>query len=274
MHYHSVPFFTEREWAAMSTVTATTRELALLLLPVFLLVRLSYDYACGLMGDAITFKALVRSLYTCVGVLLLLVSYSELLEKLDLVVSAAISALNTDQLIEKMLARRQEELAAAEASSWYFLPSLLGLLKRLVTEWGIPYLRTFLIYLRGYLLIFSTQVGPLALAASLLPGRCGSAFGTWLGMHLSVLCWGITMAILDVSIAIASHQPAGTLEAGVRDWIGTLAFGAMYLLLAPLTSLYLGHLASDAFFDRTKAALASSLPAPHLLLHRARRLLS
>ena len=45
MHYHSVPFFTERTWAAMSPASAPTCELALLLLPFFLLLLVVFPVA-------------------------------------------------------------------------------------------------------------------------------------------------------------------------------------------------------------------------------------
>ena len=67
----------------MSHVTDKTLEVALLLLPVFCLIRFCFDYAQGLLGEEITFKALIRSLYFGVGLLLLLLSYTQFAEKLE-----------------------------------------------------------------------------------------------------------------------------------------------------------------------------------------------
>ena len=106
---------------------------------------------------------------------------------------------------------------------------------------------------------FSTQVGPLAIAISMLPGQCASALTTWLNMHLSLLCWGITMGLLDLSLALASNYTAPTIEAGLRDWLAAVAFSAMYLLVAPLTSLYIGHTMGNSLFTKSGNILSSQL---------------
>ena len=83
--------------------------------------------------------------------------------------------------------------------------------------------------IRGYLLVFSTQVGPLALAAHLLPG-CGSrALSTWLAMHLSFLGWGVTLFILDRMLAHVGLDALAMTDEG-RDSITTLVL----LLIVPL----------------------------------------
>ena len=278
MHYRSIPYFSEREWTAMSHVTDKTLEVALLLLPVFCLIHFCFDYAQGFLDEEITFKALMRSLYSGVGLLLLLLSYPQFVEKLDWLIAALINAFDDKKAIEALLEEMNSALedSQEERTAWLLnpLPSIVTWLKYLALKWGIPFLRAFLNYLRGYLLIFSTQVGPLAIAISMLPGQCGSALATWLNMHLSLLCWGITMGLLDLSLALVSNYNAPTVAAGLRDWLAAVAFGAMYLLVAPLTSIYIGHTMGNSLFTKSSNILSSQLlkKLPQSLVRWAKKL--
>ena len=103
-------------------------------------------------------------------------------------------------------------------------------------------------HIRGYLLLFSAQVGPLAIAASILPGKLGGTLHTWFKVYLSLLAWGITTAILDrtfASIDLALWSIVGSLH----DWITTIALSLMYLFVGPLTSIYLGHTLGNGFLS-------------------------
>ena len=255
MQYRSIPYFSEREWSVMTHITGRTLEIALLLLPIFAVVRFAFEHTKGLWSAQPIFKALISALFTAVGLLFLLVTYAQLLEKLDWLTAAIIDGLNHRKSIEALL----EQLLIAledqrgEASAWAInpIPSIITGVKFISIKWGIPVLRAFLHYIRGYLLVFSTQVGPFAIAFSLLPGRCASALRSWFSMHLSILSWGITMALLDLSMAMASYHITPTPGAAVRDWLASLVFKSFYVIVAPLTALYIGHNVGGSLLTQT-----------------------
>ncbi|MEL6413054.1 MAG: hypothetical protein AAFQ08_02935 [Bacteroidota bacterium] len=278
MTYHSVPMFSEREWAAMTQITNHLLEVSLHLLPLFWLMRFVSDYTQGFLGEELTLKTLFKSLYSGMGLLLVLSAYPQLMEILEHLVGAIIDHINEKARVDRMLENYYVFLGAPLGRLcipfWSNIPSLLTIIKRFIFEFGIPFMRYYLIYLRGYMLIFSTQVGPLAIALSILPGRSAAALQTWFGMHCSLLCWGITMAILDASLAIMTGQCTYWLSEFIRDYIGAVTYETMYLLLAPLTSFYLGHAASDSLFHNSSSLFRGELlrATPKFLLRIGRML--
>ena len=82
------------------------------------------------------------------------------------------------------------------------------------------------------------------MAVSILPGTFAQVFSTWLGLPLSFLAWGITMALLDLLLE-PGYRPMFWPTDLIRDWLGAQAFAAMYLLVIPLTSLYIDRMMSS-----------------------------
>lgn len=233
----------------MSAITDKTLEVALFLLPLFFLLRITWDYAqAAALGQP---QALFSALYEAVALLLLLICYAQILEAIDLLVDGIIRAMRDRNKLITLLRCIHGVLD-------HPVSSFINLLKRFFTFKSLLFTRGFLAFLRGYLLIFSTAVGPLALAASILPGH--RVFFSWLSMHCSFLCWGITMAVLDFMITLVGYTSLTGVMDIVRDWIGAQAFAAMYLFVAPLTSLYMGHRMSNGL------ALVSSMIMQRSLL--------
>ena len=104
-----------------------------------------------------------------------------------------------------------------------------------------------------------TQVGPLAIAASVLPGKLGGTVYMWFKLHLSFLAWGITVAILDrllVTIDLVPWSTAGS----IHDLVTTIALCLMYLFIGPLTSMYLGNTLGNGFFSAGLGAAKTIFP--------------
>ncbi len=164
---------------------------------------------------------------------------------------------------------RLTEVKEKHPHTWWiraYLPSLLSMLRKIFSWTGLFSLRTLMMHIRGYLLLFSTQVGPLAIAISILPGKLGGTIHMWFKIHLSFLAWGITTALLDrlfASINLASWSVGGSLH----DWITTIALSLMYLFVGPLTSIYLGNTLGNGFFS-------AGLGAPQLLRRWAIKMIS
>lgn len=80
------------------------------------------------------------------------------------------------------------------------------------------------------------MMGPLSIAASLLPGSSG-IFKFWLKTTLSVFCWSVTLAILDVMMF------ASLVTLKVDIW-GYIAIIAMYLKVPSITSMFMNSMGS------------------------------
>lgn len=216
----------------MSDVTGRTLTVALFLLPFFFLLRITHDYTRATLGEEQ--RTLFRGLYEAIILLVLLTGYAQLMEALDMLTYGIMKSLRHQSLLIRLLRGISEAIL-------FPVSTTINFFRKLFTFFDLVYVRAFLIYLRGYLLIFSTAVGPLTIAVSILPGSLSKTLPTWLSVHLTFLAWGITMTLLDLLIK-ASYRPFLLLLplSLVRDWFALQAFSAMYLLVIPLTSLYIG----------------------------------
>ena len=61
----------------------------------------------------------------------------------------------------------------------------------------------FMHYIKSVSLLILAILGPFATLFSLLPGPFKSSFKTWSRGYINVSCWTITLAILEVLVAIA-----------------------------------------------------------------------
>jgi hypothetical protein len=254
MKYVSVYYFPDRVWIMMEDGLDRCLEVALTLFPIFLLIRFCQDYLQSSLQEELTLRALIASLFQGIFVLLLLLTYKELLQILDTFISQLMELLGAPDSLEDYLSKstdRLDEVKKEYPHTWWirsYLPTLAGLIRKVFSWVGLFSLRTLIMHIRGYFLIFSTQVGPLAIAASILPGKLGGTVHTWFKLHLSFLAWGITTAILDrilVSIDLAPWSIAGSMH----DLLTMVAFSLMYFFIGPLTSMYLGSTLGNGFFS-------------------------
>ncbi len=232
IYYRSIPLFSAREWALMSEVTTKTLQVSFFLLPFFFLLRITHDYTKSALGEERS--ALFKGLYEVIILLILLVGYAQLMEALDMLTYGIMRSLRHQNIFMRFL-------RALVDSILFPISTTINLFRKFFSFFDLVYVRAFLIYLRGYLIIFSTAVGPLTIAVSILPGSLSKTLATWLGVHITFLAWGITMTLLDLFIK-ASYKPFLLLWpiSLVRDWFALQAFSAMYLTVIPLTSLYIG----------------------------------
>ncbi|MDN5247283.1 MAG: hypothetical protein V3580_04240 [Candidatus Cardinium sp.] len=100
--------------------------------------------------------------------------------------------------------------------------------------------------IRGYLLVFSTQIGPLAIAMSSLPGRYQKIAANWFSLHLSFFMWGFTMALIDLSIIQLNIKTVAGCD--MLNLIGAVALVAMYLIVGTITGLYIGEMMGGTIF--------------------------
>jgi hypothetical protein len=254
MKYSSVYYFPDRVWILMETGLDRCLEVALALLPIFLLIRFCQDYLQSSLQEELTLRALINALAQGIFVLFLLLTYKELLQILDTFIHHLMELLGKPDSLDDYLdksADRLSEFKEKYPNTWWIrslLPTLSGLLRK-IFSWPVLFgLRTLIMHIRGYFLLFSTQVGPLAIAASILPGKLGGTVHTWFKLHLSFLAWGITVAILDRLLVTIDLVPWST-GGSVHDLITAVALCFMYLFIGPLTSMYLGNTLGNGFFS-------------------------
>jgi hypothetical protein len=254
MKYVSVYYFPDRVWVIMTAGVNNCLEVSLTLLPIFLLIRFCQDYLQSSLQEELTLRALISALSQGVFLLFLLLSYKELIQLLDSFIYELMELLGNSAAWKAYVSKTGDRLAALkekEPTTWWITRSVawaINGIRKLFSWTGLLSLRTLIMHMRGYLLLFSTQVGPLAIAASILPGKLGGALHMWFKVHLSLLAWGITIALLDrlfASIDLAPYSIGGSLH----DWITTVALSLMYLFVGPLTSIYLGNTLGSGFLS-------------------------
>ncbi len=262
LHYADTTSLT----ALIEEGVARTSNVALYLLPSFLLVRCYYLLVSTALSEP-PFPALVRTLGLAVVLLIVLVSYQELIALTDALVANLIDYMGDKEAWQKHLQEAQQAFKVPPQHNWIDRCSftLLTLFRKTLAGGAQYVLRTLLLELRRYLLLFSTLVGPLALVMHLLPGPARNALSTWLSMHLAFLFWGITIALLDLLMTTTGVQGGGA-AAAARDIVSSAAVLGMYLLVGPLTSMYVGNMLGNALFSasasmilRTAASAASTV---------------
>jgi hypothetical protein len=254
MKYSSVYYFPDRVWVLMEAGVGQSLGVALALLPIFLLIRFCQDYLQSSLQEELTLRALIAALAQGIFVLFLLLFYKELLQILDTFIAHLMELLGDTTTWESYLNRSSDQLKEVKKEhpyTWWIraYASIRASIFRKIFSWtGLLSLRTLMMHIRGYFLLFSTQVGPLAIAGSVLPGKLGGTVHLWFKVHLSFLAWGVTMAILDQIFAGIDLGP-WSIFGNIHDWITTIAISLMYLFVGPLTSIYLGNTLGNGFFS-------------------------
>lgn len=201
MKYSSVYYFPDRVWTLMEVSLNPCLEVALTLLPIFLLIRFCQDYLQSSLQNDLSLRALINALAQGIFILILLLSYKDLLQLLDSFIFQLMEWLGGTDSWEDYISKSAEHLEEVKQKyphTWWirgFISDLLGLIRKVFSWTVILGLRALMMHIRGYFLLFSTLVGPLAIAASILPGKLGDTVHVCFKSHLTFLAWGITMAI-------------------------------------------------------------------------------
>jgi hypothetical protein len=254
MKYVSVYYFPDRVWVVMEAGVNNCLEVSLFLLPIFLLIRFFQDYLQSSLQEELTLRALISALSQGVFLLFLLLSYKELIQLLDSFIYELMELLGNSAVWKAYVSKTSDRLAALkekEPTTWWITRSItwgINGIRKLFSWTVLLGVRTVLMHIRGYFLLFSTQVGPLAIAASILPGKLGGTLQVWFKTHLTFLAWGITMAILDRTFASIDLAPY-SIPGSFHDLITATALFFMYLFIGPLTSIYIGSSVGSSFLS-------------------------
>ena len=213
-------------------------SLAKLLLLPFLLVRLIVYYFQYHLSTSELLKSCYTSLLTLAVTFLLLQFYLDIFHMLDKLTALIMNGFDWHDLIKP---DSLQDLKDPEMSIWQ-------LIKNGVSNWTTKALKSIsrmmgltTTIFRHQAILFTLQTGPLAIAASLLPGNFSSIVIYWLNMLISFLMWGVTIDLLDYSLI--------ALEFNNVDGIGAaIAACLMYAMVGPLTSLYIGNTIGNSLF--------------------------
>ena len=210
--------------------------LAKLLLLPFLLVRLMVYYFQYHLSTSELLKCCYTSLLTLTVTFLLLQFYLDIFHMLDKLTALIMNGFDWHDLIKPESLTENPEMSIWELIKNGFSNITTDLLKGISRMMGL----TTTIF-RHQAILFTLQVGPLAIVASLLPGNFSGIVNYWLNMLISFLMWGVTIDLLDYSLI--------SLEFNNIDGIGAaIATCLMYAMVGPLTSLYIGNTVGNSLF--------------------------
>ncbi|TDG94591.1 hypothetical protein [Cardinium endosymbiont of Culicoides punctatus] len=192
-------------------------SLAKLLLLPFLLVRLMVYYFQYHLSTAELLKSCYTSLLTLAVTFLLLQFYLDIFHMLDKLTALIMKGFDWHDLIKP---DSLEDLKDPEMSIWQ-------LIKNGVSNWTTKALKSIsrmmgltTTIFRHQAILFTLQTGPLAIAASLLPGNFSSIVIYWLNMLISFLMWGVTIDLLDYSlIALEFNNVDPTFRTKFSDFL-------------------------------------------------------
>ena len=146
-------------------------EVALSLLPLFLLIRFCQDYLQSSLQEELTLRAMITALFQGIFVLCLLLFYKELLQRLDDLIAHLMEVLGDPDTWEAYLEKCKDQLNEVKKKhpyTWWIRSTfsmLFGFIRKIFSWTFLVGLRSLIMHIRGYFLVFSTQVGPLAIVA-------------------------------------------------------------------------------------------------------------
>ncbi|WP_419241468.1 hypothetical protein [Cardinium endosymbiont of Nabis limbatus] len=251
MEYLSVHYVSSEVWSVMRQVTKTTTEIALFLLPTFISIDFCVRYIKDGLNEVSSKAAIIENIAKGMVLALLLCHFEEINQVLDHITSALIDELGLNQAMQKYLEAQKANLETNQADGFwgsgnYIIQSILNKIKNLVLGFLQMFSRGVMHAIRGYLLVFSTQIGPLAIAMSALPGRYQKIAANWFSLHLSFFMWGFTMALIDLSIIQLNIKTVAGCD--MLNLIGSVALVAMYLIVGTITGLYIGEMMGGMIF--------------------------
>jgi hypothetical protein len=230
--FKSCPSIPHCYWVFMTIMIQKVKEIALMMATLFYTINLMYEFTRLQALGKPTDQALRRSLFDAVKVIFCIVFYEDLLKAFD---SKIIYPLC--ETIYK-LELSQIHINTAPTTGSYSLLSLLftGTVWGLFSLIGQGGIGVVVHFCKGFTIIMLVMMGPLSIAASLLPGSSG-IFKFWLKTTLSIFCWSITLAVLDVMM----FASLATLQIDI--W-GYIAIIVMYLKVPSITSMFTNSMGS------------------------------
>lgn len=276
MEYASVYYVSDEIWATMTNVMHTTRMIALLLLPTFIGIHFCVQYVReGLYGEN-SKAAIISSLSKGVFLTLFLSFFEEIMSMLDQLTCVLMKELGIEASMNEYLVSLQEHLSEEKTDdvsfldfSRYVIGSMVNKIKNFVLGALQMFSRGVIHSVRGYLLVFSTQVGPLAIVASALPGRYAKIASNWFSLQVSFFMWGLTMALIDLTLVqLKIKTIAGC---SLLALIGSFALFTMYLIVGTITSLYVGNMVGGSLFTTVTGFATTQIISGAKFLYNFRR---
>lgn len=208
-----------------------------LLLP-FLLIRLMVYYFQYHLNSAQVLKSCYTSLLTLAVTFLLLQFYLDIFHMLDQLTALILKEFDWHDVVkpDDLTNREALNISIWECIKNGFSNFTTGILKVISSVIGLVTTR-----FRHQAIIFTLQVGPLAIAASLLPGNFSQIASYWLNMLISFLMWGVTIDLLDYSLIALEFNNVDGIGAAISTCL-------LYAMVGPLTSLYIGNTVGNSLF--------------------------
>lgn len=206
------------------------------LLPIFLLIRLIVGYFQNHLDSRQLIKYAYTSVLTLIVTFLWLQYYVNIFQLLDTLTTCLMDQFNWAALADSDAA---SNLKNTDFSIWKWIKDIGSIIANGALECISGVLCFASTRFRHQALIFSLQVGPLAIAASLLPGNFSGIASYWMNMVISFLMWGFTIDLIDYSLVTLD------LQNGIGAAISTCL---LYLMVGPLTSLYIGNTIGNSLF--------------------------
>jgi len=267
MKYTSAYYITSALWEQMETICDHSCNAAMLLIPTFLGIYFLVAYGKNGLDGQICQGAIVTTLAKGMGLILFIVYFKEFMTGLDSITATIMDELNAEQTIESYLdsiiqSSENNSPDFLSSSGSYMFPSMYNFVKNISSGFMLMFLRNTMHLVRNYLLIFSTQVGPLSIAMAALPGRYGALAVNWFQLQFSLFFWGITMCLVDlmlVKVDCFSLTKSNGAEPTIMDCIHCMVLMLMYVLVSTLTSFYVGGMLGGTIFNRVSAFITHQI---------------
>ncbi|MGI2257515.1 hypothetical protein ACRRVD_03135 [Candidatus Cardinium hertigii] len=214
--------------------------LAKALLPIFLLIRLMVYYFQNHLNSAQVSKSCYTSLLTLVVTFLLLEYYLDIFYLLDKLTHGIMKQFNWEELVQYS----NQSNPPAEDINLNICELIKNSFSKCATN-AFKYIAKVMsmttTIFRHQAIMFTLQVGPLAIAASLLPGNFSMVVSYWFNMLISFLMWGVTVDLLDYSLVTLKFEEINSIGAAISTCL-------LYGMIGPLTSLYIGNTVGNSIF--------------------------
>ncbi|MBX9889976.1 MAG: hypothetical protein K2X94_01760 [Amoebophilaceae bacterium] len=239
----------------MQDICDTNSIIALLLIPTFLGLYFCFYYAKeGLQGQSI--QSLVINILSKGMCLIGFICYfEEIMGLLDRMVVGIMDLWKINEQISVYLTETKDALTEA-SSVWYtygidMIPSHYHAIKKVSLGVVQLFVRGVLHAFRGYLLVFSTQLGPLAVAMAALPGRYAGVAAHWFSLQISFFIWGLTLSLMDVMLAKLKFLTIIIDNPSMMELAALAALMLMYVVVSTATALYIGGVVGRPIFNAT-----------------------
>ena len=255
MHYNSVYYVKKEIWGLMQEICDTNCNIALLLIPTFLGLYFCVCYAKeGLQGQS-SRSLVITTLSKGMCLIGFIYAFEEIMGLLDRMVVGIMDLWKVNEQISAYLTEVKgafsEQAHPWHAYGTYMIPSHYHAIKKISLGVVQLFVRGILHVLRGYLLVFSTQLGPLAVAMAALPGRYSGIAGHWFSLQLSFFIWGLTLSLMDVMLAKLKFLTIIISDPSMMDLAALAALMLMYVVVSTATALYIGGVVGRPIFNAT-----------------------